>query len=598
MTFKLPDSKFWYYYLNNPDKDKTLLNCEIIGPNSLVVQYEKSEGTRLYTVFKNYVEYLKYISTIPPSLRHFSELILNNNLCKPYFDIDGPYIEHEIDRLIFLDKFLTTIVNVVKNLGNTIDVTNQIMVFDSSGKYPADDILECDEEAKTSYHIVVQGICNNTHYVKELAKLIYNELPSSVRDCLDLGVYSSNHGMRMMNNCKARSKRIKTFLPSFLLNGEQVFTDIDVLDIDDEEITIFEKSLITCIYGNPGILTPEPPSKSKEYTIDTVDGIDIDDFSHKLNAVVSGLDIIKGQGSFIFLDNKNGYYCPFCRRDHENENPYVLVKDDGALYFSCRRNPKNQLCYIGVLDNYIVDKKDEKDADIKVEDAVKSVDVDSSISTDPVIITKQKETIDIVVPRLRGRNKHKTINNSSQNDISVPSRSKNDDISVPSKSKNDDISVPSRSKNDDISVPSRSKHSMVDTDKIYRPDRDGIMHVPKSGKSMIKKTIKRQNVELNRRYELDRNDRLMKNVVETASFYNTRIPKKEKSASECAPLVEAMRSCRSSKSKNMKDRSNKDTHETRNVEEITNYMALPPNYGFKNKQYESVINLHSVRKNK
>lgn len=585
--------KKWYYYLNNPEKDQSLFNAEIIGPYSLVVQYEKikdqdrvQKSNRLYATFKNYVEYIQYIQNIPPHLRHFSEVILGNNPCKPYFDIDGPYIPTEKERLKFLNNYLEVIIDVLTCLGNTIDVENDIFVFDSSGSYERNEMLKCDKEAKTSYHIVVQGICNSSMHVREIFKLVYNSLSVNLKEYLDPSVYSKNHCMRMLGNTKAKSQRVKRFMPSYMYKGQEILTIIDCLDADEENLTIFEKSLITCIYGNLAIKSPEPVVKDIKEELDTADNVDINDFTEKLNVVIQGLEVIKGQGSFMFLNNKNGYFCPFCTRVHENENPYVLIKEDGSMYFSCRRNPEWQLCYIGKLDNF---KPINPTESTPTSTSPKSSTPTSNVPTTPKSIPDPTPSIVKIndveqitpMPRLKRARENK-------NDISPKLPNNATSSNIMSKIKRDESEQ----------VITVNKSLKVKPKQTNQPnsskDKNNYHMMPKIGHKMRKNVDKQRNKEQIQKYHIE-SYKYAKDVTE-----NIRDVRKHKLENVDNPIT---RECTMSifdvmKNKNNRSRSFK-LNNSIDEDTMPNFFSGQSSTSeLKSKETENVINLYNIMHNK
>jgi hypothetical protein len=55
-------------------------------------------------------------------------------------------------------------------------------------------------------------------------------------------------------------------------------------------------------------------------------------------------------GPIVMLKRTKASCCKICNRVHEHENPYlVVVGDEKAVYFHCRRAPDNKKLYLGKL---------------------------------------------------------------------------------------------------------------------------------------------------------------------------------------------------------------------------------------------------------
>jgi hypothetical protein len=301
------------------------------------------------------------------------------------------------------------------------------------------------------------------------------------------------------------------------------------------------------------------------------------------------LEVIKGQGSFIFLNNKDGYFCPFCNRAHENENPYVLIKEDGSMYFSCRRNPQWHLCYIGKLDNFehITPKPSIPDEDIVPpdEDIVPPDEDIVPISNSPspnaptYVETKDKtpspESNMPRLKRLKGKNTGKT-------KISV--------VNEPSTSlpKMDSTSSSLDMINSEHTLKPIPNHDVYTYDIIKSEEK---YRMPKIGHRMRKNAEKQQNKELMQRHEINSYNNDHKITTHIRDIRNLKIDKLECSHSK-ASSMDLYNIIKTQKHDNRINKLNS----VADKDQVTNYFAGRPSLDYKNKEKDNVMSLYNIRK--
>jgi hypothetical protein len=356
------------------------------------------------------------------------------------------------------------------------------------------------------------------------------------------------------------------------------------------------------------VLTPEPPIKTKNHNAcDTVDGVDIDELSQKIEMIVPGLEIIRGQGSFVFLNNPNGYFCPFCDRVHENENPYVLIKEDGGIYFSCRRNPRYQLCYLGVLEKFVKPQSELLPSAAAETTGETPAGVCGFTNVSPSDVAVVQATLskddEAIMPRMR-RKKDTSNDISSMIRRGYPeTKTSNKISSLYSKSgaSNTIETVPVRGR---MSV-KKDASNILPSEPVPSSKSDSMSQMPRIGKTMSRKSEKRFKKDVLRRIDQELYKREEQNIVQTNEIlkdvYNSS--KKEECAKIDLFLVEAISGRNSVKSRNSKDRSGNNAANNNNgggnnsrPAAIVNYMKLPENTTTKSKEYDSLMSLHMARR--
>lgn len=375
--FKYINGKKWYYLLKTKKYSENKITNGLFSEhprdtlrNKLLISWSYQDSSndkvsRLFTVFKSYVEFGIYQSKIPIHKRCFYELILGEFRQKPHFDIDislndvilNDY-QNNMDKMmessdLVINDLVKSIETVLKNVEVRINFDKDVLIFSSHG------------ENKKSYHVVINNYChsNNTE-----AKAFYNkvieEMNPKYTSWIDSAVYSSIQQFRIVGSQKIGSSRIKRF------NAKYHCDDLDIIhkfqeepDSDDHEtILMLEESLVSFVSSCSTLPAFEnvAEDKVKNYseTIDVTEeeakialsliasagNITVDNpiFPYKLDAI---------NGPIVILKRTKPSKCKICCRIHHNENPYLLITgDERCVYFCCRRNTNGKKLYLGKLD--------------------------------------------------------------------------------------------------------------------------------------------------------------------------------------------------------------------------------------------------------
>ena len=344
--------KRWHYFLKprESSKSKSLFEAysETELADMLVVCYEPTEDVRLYSAFKDYLEFYAYSNKFLDEAKFFHEVILADADQKPRFDIDIKDVE-DIKAVSqgCIDELITCLISEMKEIGVTIHLERDILLFNSS------------DSKKGSFHLIVDNHKHPNHVeARTLAHRIIGRM-KDYKSYIDDQIYSSKHNLRIVDSYKHGTFRQKRWMPSFTYLG-QTITHQWTTDLADENLSlaILEHSLITASASCTllPILNKEVKTVVKRSNLpnDVVDRA-LEIFFEKQGESRT-LKLAEVVGSMIILRKQSKYNCLKCNSSHENENPFLSVTDKGGVYYNCRRKPGGlHIGWIlgGVQDNII-----------------------------------------------------------------------------------------------------------------------------------------------------------------------------------------------------------------------------------------------------
>lgn len=327
--------KRWYFLLKQREASKCKSLSDIYDEselvNMLVVCYEPSKDTRLFTAFKDYLEFYTYSNKFVEDGRFFHEVVLSEADQKPRFDIDVKDVDDvKATSQACVDELITCIVDEMKEIGLTISIEHDILVFNSS------------DAKKGSFHIIVDNYKHPNHVeARTLAHRIINRM-KDYKGYVDDQIYSSKHNLRIVGSYKQGSVRQKRWMPSFTYLG-QTITHKWTTDIANEnlDLAVLEHSLVTAAAGCKLLpllnVEVKPVIKQSDLPDDVVDKA-LDIFFEKQGERKS-LKMAEIVGHMIILRRQATYKCLKCNVGHESENPFLTVSSKGGVYFNCRRRP-------------------------------------------------------------------------------------------------------------------------------------------------------------------------------------------------------------------------------------------------------------------
>lgn len=353
----------WYKSLHDKEFSPGLLSNTIINKDTLIISQERAERQFNYAAFNNYIHFAMYFKKIASSHQCFYELIDCSKPHKLFFDID---VKEDVDDNTF-NKFKNIFIERIMFVNNNIQ-KEQIMLFESKSNNSSGFI----EEHKKSLHVIVYGwfLLNNKH-TAALATLITEHIPSQWQSWIDLSVYSSRRSLRLFNNHKWNSDRVKLLDPLSPWQPSKSIGKMDPWPI------ILGASLVGNIsdcnfLGNYYV---EPP----KLLIENIENVneDIVDRALQLCKIMEKSEnlpykIRDIQNNLILLDRTAPSYCITCQRVHDNENPQIKLFNS-RLYWHCRR--QNKATYIGSIhynNNHSIDL--EKDDNTIVIDETTTID--------------------------------------------------------------------------------------------------------------------------------------------------------------------------------------------------------------------------------
>lgn len=350
----------WYYRLK-PHKDGNKIQQGLFSDNprhtltnSLIValsyyDFRSDKTFRLYTVFKSYLEYGIYQLKLPEHERCFYEIILGESTQKPHFDID-------IDNTTspgqdIKDNLIDCIIKVLSNKGVVINLSTDILLYTSHGNN------------KQSYHVVVNNYCHTNNIE---ARAFYDHVMDHVKpeyaQWVDRAVYSPCQQFRICGSQKIGSERRKVFQKSWSYKGKIVeYKYPEQPDSPEHEMVMQLEASIVGFTGNCKFLPPFEPRLDKNKTYIESEDIDVKDANEAINLIATAGKISVNDprfpykflginGPIVMLKRTKPSKCRICNRVHEHENPYlIVVGDEKAVYFHCRRAPENKKLYLGKL---------------------------------------------------------------------------------------------------------------------------------------------------------------------------------------------------------------------------------------------------------
>ena len=167
------------------------------------------------------------------------------------------------------------------------------------------------------WHCVVSGIYYDTCWKDECAKLAKCVVSTCNIDCVDLSVYRFNSSLRMVGQFKYK-------------DGEYCRRLHPHVECKVSSICVSPSLTDTRILGrSPGLNSTRVLGSTWKHTphVQLLKGLILTDVSHMNNGM-----------SLWRLRRVSPWYCPICKRTHENNNAYVLV-GNGIKQFRCYMAP-------------------------------------------------------------------------------------------------------------------------------------------------------------------------------------------------------------------------------------------------------------------
>lgn len=401
--------KTWYPFLVANEGRKTFLfkdhKLNQLGGKIIVAQKLKYYR---YTICESFTDLNRLIERIPKNDRTLFEVILGEYPQKPHFDIDidQEKVDKMIEENLFPDKIkesisleklsnivVSTLLNNIERAFNEKNVTlihDNIKIFTSSSKL----------KGKESYHVVLMGYCHPNNLE---AKAFYDEVTSDmdlwIKSFIDPKVYSPRQQFRILGNTKYQKNRFKRQLVSFDWNriipnseGKSEVISLNYTpfwifsekEIKKQKLYLLLESLVCQTTGCNYLPSWYVPRPTYVHEGDELTDKEVDLVMKKLKDLKLYFKKREVSGNMILLKRMRKSFCPICKRDHEHENPYVIVVE-GSIYWNCRRNEEiygkreNQNMYVGTIEELGLD---DLDVDNIIFEDVPGLDTPNHISSE------------------------------------------------------------------------------------------------------------------------------------------------------------------------------------------------------------------------
>ena len=411
------DKRVWYYRLVEKEGKLSLFDRYSEGDmeDYFLVSLEKAQGDdtiRMFSVFEDYVDFMVYQKGIPHKERCFHEMILGHVTQKPRFDIDmevgnkGKF-PHDIDLVI--ESLVNSISITMGNLSLLFDPSRHVVLCTSHGK------------DKKSAHLVIDGYYhNNNNEAREFYKMVISKVNRKYHKYIDPAVYSSRQQFRMLGNRKPGSTRVKTLRSIWKYKDTMVrYTLGDTSDYRRTDMEYFRRSLVT---ETDGCLVIPISSRVKPKIFEEGEEINNTEFlsaKKLIETVITGFSDkfeYRGvKGRLLLLKTLESYYCKSCDREHEKENPYIVVGHKGRVIFRCRRSDNGLVLGRIKVDSEEQEKQvdravgGEKTNNTKYTES-QSIDSDASYESEEEPLEIDLEELE-VLPEYQARHREKSNRN-------------------------------------------------------------------------------------------------------------------------------------------------------------------------------------------
>lgn len=311
------NGQIWKRYLNNPNKDNIMLYVNRDTDNLIICQALEYHN---YTSFTSHSFFNKYIvdNKIPENKMCFFECIMDYQNKKPYFDID---IEsNEFDTIPLIEELKNNI-NFILN-----KYEYSILVYTSHTK------------EKKSFHIIINGVyfSKKEELISFFDKIIERTSEKYIK-YFDKSVYSNTQLFRMLGSKKYNKNNTKIFCKELSQNyfiPDRYKKNKKGLNNYNLGISLVTNTTGCCMITD--FINKVSGYKKIDYNDYT--SINIDVVENILHKKYPNFEIDKILDGIITLRTTEKYYCDICKRSHDSENPYIIVKNiTKSVVLVCRR---------------------------------------------------------------------------------------------------------------------------------------------------------------------------------------------------------------------------------------------------------------------
>ena len=349
----------WYYKLK--DEQGLFQNCRTSLINKMIIyrieRYtikREEKMIRKYALFKTHLDFYLFYRSLRS--KEFHEIIVGDSPQKSRFDIDLKRSELPIgaDLISYGNTIVTRL----------LEATAQILSQEYQLKLAADEIIVCQSHGpdKFSVHIILNLYHNSNQEAKHFFWQVIKSCPelskATEKGIIDQAVYNSLGSLRIIGSSKA-GVRVKKLSQSFNFRGKIVEQSEGSSAIARKES--FLKTLVTYTRNSRYIPVKLPKIEKKNVIPKVTDRL----IKRALIAIEDdqSVEVEDIRDNIIVLKRIAASYCYVCKRIHEHQNPYLLVKQDGLTLMYCRRNKKGLVLLNSIPDDSDTDDSDSDDSD-------------------------------------------------------------------------------------------------------------------------------------------------------------------------------------------------------------------------------------------
>ena len=333
--------------------------------------YKENPDSKIlkFMLFKSYYQFYLFLISTPVQQRSFHEYIglfpfkpfFDIDVCEPLLDSCEVAFEVTINIILSIESFFKNVLN------KDFQIEKEILLFSSNSK----------NKNKGSYHIILKNYrVTDFNECKDFAHKITSQIDDKYLKFIDFSCYSSLKSIRTFKSIK--DDRIKEIVPKILINSKLLKFKFRNF-IKDRDLGIFYDSLISNTFQTKKLDFGYIPSIKKEFNYSLLEDLQIIQIMKIVNEVYPQCFEIMSYDSIILLKNISGYFCKTCKRNHDNQNPFITLLGTTVI-FHCRQNQKcNEI--LGYIEES--EKKTSNETEIEFIEESSTEILDFSLSESP-----------------------------------------------------------------------------------------------------------------------------------------------------------------------------------------------------------------------
>ncbi len=286
-----------------------------------------------FTHFETPAELFHYLQRMPREIRCVHEVVEGERAAsKMRFDID---VKDVYDPQQYSYLVGQVLYDLLVAIGKVYPQT-LVLIYDSSSI----------QYGKVSYHVILPEIVGKHYQLQMLYSTIMQYVPQNTRGYIDHEIYSKTKSLRILGCTKPGEMRYKVPLSSFTWMGATMNFPFRYKNTGErDDLAMFEDSLLTCLNQTKLVLdTPEP----EKYDVGEIEHSASDKEILQMAASEGKFTLREKKSATLYVLNREcGGRCNICNVIHDNDNPFVYIKPNGVVMYSCRRNKEKRKKEIG-----------------------------------------------------------------------------------------------------------------------------------------------------------------------------------------------------------------------------------------------------------